>query len=699
MVSYLDRVSCHFTIFNNDKKGGNMESTNNLDAIFKPQSVALIGASGTPGKLGYDILYNLIHAGFEGPIYPINPKADELLGLTVYKDIGSVPSPPDLAVIVIPAKMVPGAIQQCGEAGVKSAVVVTGGFAEAGEEGEKLQDELARIAGQYGIRVIGPNCQGVNSPHSKLCASWPLLTNRGDMAFISQSGTVGAALMDWASEDQLGVSVFVSLGNRADVDESDCIQYFNNDPDTKVIALYMEGVKRPEVFFESLSKVTKPVVILKAGRSAWGRVAAESHTKSMAGSDAVYDAIFKKHKVHRAETLEELYDFAKALAYMKKPPGKRLLTISSSGGIAILAIDEAEKLGFEVPIPSENLKGRLRAFLSAHCGVSNPVDLTGDAITDPSLYARVIKEARSEFDAMVVLFGDPIHGASDMVTSSESELVIFCGGADVEREETVLMHKKGIPAFPTPERGIKALYQFFRFDEPEPRVAETPHKSPASQALHLMPAHDAVAMLKEYRIPAVDAPLASSPEEAVALAKDFGTPVVLKIASPDVSHKSDIGGVQLNLNTGDDVRRAYDNILSAVKTRVPGANIEGVTVSPMANPGGLEVILGVTTDPQYGPSLMFGLGGIFTEIYKDVQFCLLPAGEEEFEQMMKDIKGYPLLAGVRGQSPKDQATLVELMKSLSRMVADHPELDQIDLNPVLVYEQGIAVVDYRIYTR
>ena len=676
-----------------------MESANNLDAIFKPQSVALIGASGTPGKLGYDILYNLIHAGFDGPIYPVNPKADELLGLTVYKDIGSVPSPPDLAVIVIPAKMVPGAIEQCGEAGVKAAIVVTGGFAEAGEEGEKLQSELARIAGQYGIRVIGPNCQGVNSPHSNLCASWPLLTSRGGMAFIAQSGTVGAALMDWASEEQLGVSVFVSLGNRADVDESDCIQYFNNDPDTRVIALYMEGVKRPEVFLESLSKVTKPVVILKAGRSAWGRVAAESHTKSMAGSDAVYDAIFKKYKVHRAETLEELYDFAKALAYMKKPPGKRLLTISSSGGIAILAIDEAEKLGFEVPTPSEDLKQRLRAFLSAHCGVSNPVDLTGDAITDPSLYARVIKEARSEFDAMVVLFGDPIHGASNMVTPGESELVIFCGGADVEREESVLMHKKGIPAFPTPERGIKALYQLFRFDEPEARVAETPHESPAAQALHLMPAHDAVAMLKEYGIPAVDAPLASSPEEAVALAKDFGMPVVLKIASPDVSHKSDIGGVQLNLNTEDDVRSAYDNILSAVKAKVPGANIEGVTVSPMANPGGLEVILGVTTDPQYGPSLMFGLGGIFTEIYKDVQFCLLPAGEEEFLQMMRDIKGYPLLAGVRGQSPKDQAALVGLMKSLSRMVADHPELDQIDLNPVLVYEQGISVVDYRIYSR
>jgi acyl-CoA synthetase (NDP forming) len=675
-----------------------MKSLSNLDAIFKPKSVALIGASGTPGKLGYDVLYNLIHAGFEGPIYPINPKADELLGLKVYKDIGSTPTPADLAVVLIPARMVPGAIQQCGEAGVKAAIVVTGGFAEAGEDGEKLQKELARIAEQYGIRVIGPNCQGVNSPHSHLCASWPLLTNEGGMAFIAQSGTVGAALMDWASEDQLGVSVFVSLGNRADVDESDCIQYFNDDPNTKVIALYMEGVKRPDVFLDALSKVTKPVVILKAGRSAWGRKAAESHTKSMAGSDAIYEAIFKRYKVYRAETLEELYDFAKALAYMKKPPGKRLLTISSSGGIAILSIDVAEELGFEVPVPSESLQRRLRAFLSDHCGVSNPVDLTGDAITDPSLYARVIKEARSEFDIMVVLFGDPIHGASDMVTPGESELVIFCGGADVEREETALMHKKGIPAFPTPERGIRALYQFFRFDEPEADVKEEPHPTEAA-ALQLMPASESVAMLKDYGIPAFDAPLAASSDEAVALANDLGMPVVLKIASADVSHKTDVGGVQLNLTTDDEVRSAYEKIVSAVKAQIPGAAIDGVTVSPMADPGGLEVILGVTTDPQYGPSLMFGLGGIFTEIYKDVQFCLLPAEEKEYLQMMRDIKGYPLLAGVRGQSPKDQKALVDLMAAVSRLVTDHPEIDQIDLNPVLVYEQGVAVVDYRIYTR
>ncbi len=668
----------------------------NLDALFQPRSVALIGASGTPGKLGYDILYNLIHAGFAGPIYPINPKADELLGLPVYKDIPSIPSPPDLAVIVIPSRMVNGAIEECGKAGVKAAVVVTGGFAEAGEEGEKLQREMARIAAQYGVRVVGPNCQGINSPHHFLCASWPLITTRGKIAFISQSGTVGAALIDWASQDQLGFSVFVSLGNRADVCESDCIEYFNNDPNTKVIALYIEGVKKPQSFLQALSKAAKPVVILKSGRTARGRVAAESHTKSLAGSDAIYEAIFRKYRVHRADNLEELYDFAKALAYMDKPKGRRLLNISSSGGAAILGIDEGEQLGFENPAPAQALKDRLRAFLPAHCGVSNPIDLTGDAITDPSLYSKVIEAAKSDYDTSVVIFGDPIHGASDIVTG-KGEVIVFCGGADVEREESKLMHRKGIPVYPTPERGIKALYQLVRFD-PKPRAKKARHEAPASP-LNLMPAKGAAALLKKYGVPAVDSKPAASAKEAAALAKKFAKPVALKIDSPDVPHKTDVGGVMLNLSKQAGVKEAFDKILKNVKKQVPRARIDGVTVSPMAKPGGIEVILGVIKDPQYGPALMFGLGGIFTEIYKDVQFCLLPAKDKELQEMIRGIKGYPILAGVRGQKPKDEKALIGVMKAVAKLVKDHPEIDQIDLNPILVYEKGVSVVDYRIYSK
>jgi len=673
-----------------------MDLIHQLNAIFRPGSVAVIGASPTAGKLGYDITCNLIHAGFSGPIYPVNPKADQILGLPVYKQISDISPPPDLAVVIVPAKAVPAVIDQCGVAGVKAAVVVTGGFAEAGDEGARLQEDLAAAARRHGIRVVGPNCQGVNNPHHSLCASWPLLTRKGGMAFISQSGTVGAALMDWASEEHLGVSVFVSLGNRADVDEADCIRYFNQDPHTKVIALYVEGVKRPVDFQNALAEAAKPVVILKSGRTPRGRIAAESHTKSLAGVDAVYDAIFKKHGVHRADTLEELYDFAKVLAHMSKPPGKRLLNVTSSGGAAILAIDQAEKFGFETPPPHAALRERLRSILPAHCAVDNPIDLTGDVIGDPTLYSKVMDAARNDYDTMVLIFGDPIAGASRIVTPGASELVIFLGGAEVEREERILIHEQGIPVFPTPERGLKALHQFFRF-ESRPDLAVSPHTS--TTGLQLLAAGEAVALLTQAGIPTAAAPLATSPEEAVALARDISAPVVLKVASPDIAHKSDVGGVRLNLSTDDEIRAAYREIIAGASSRAPDARLEGVTVSPMAKSGGMEVIVGVFTDPQYGPALMFGFGGIFTEIYQDVQFCLLPASEEELRQTIRSVTGFPLLAGARGQAPRDVAALVKVMKKLSQLTIDNPDLDQIDLNPVLVYEKGVCIVDVRIFRR
>ncbi len=674
-----------------------METVQQLDAVFRPQSVAVIGASTVAGKLGHDILYNLIHAGFGGPIYPINPKADQVLGLPAYKQIGDVPSPPDLAVVVIPAKAVPGAIEQCGQ--VKAAIVITGGFAEAGAEGEKLQEELAQTARRYGVRLIGPNCQGVNNPHHKLCASWPLLTTKGSMAFISQSGTVGAALMDWASQDQLGVSVFVSLGNRADIDEADAIAYFNEDPHTKVIALYVEGVKRPVYFLDALAAATKPIVILKAGRTQQGRLAAESHTKSMAGSDAVYDAIFRRYKVHRAETVAELYDLAKILAYYPKPKGKKLLNITSSGGAAILAIDAAEKLGFAVPPPSQELQQKLREIVPPHCAVGNPVDLTGDVMSDPGLYVRVMAAARHEYDNLVLIFGDPIPNASQVVTPGHPELVIFMGGADVERQEVPLMHARGVPVFPTPERALQALYQFFRFEAAAPAVEMAEVTPPPAPNLTLLPMGEAAALLAKHGIPVAACPLATTADEAVALAAQFGGPVALKIASPDIPHKSDVGGVRLYLATEEEIRQEIDDLYKTVLMHRPQARIDGITVSPMAKPGGLEVILGVFTDPQYGAILMFGLGGIFTEIYQDVQFCLLPAKDEEYWQLIRNIKGYPLLAGTRGQTPKDQEALVEVMKALARLATANPQLDQIELNPLLVYEKGVFAVDVRIYSR
>lgn len=675
-----------------------MEDPTRLDSIFKPKSVAVIGASTAPGKLGHDILANLKNGGFTGPLFPINPKADEILGLKVYKSIADTPEPPDLAVVVIPAKIVTPTLEQCAAKGVKGAIVITGGFAETGADGERLQDEMAQVIRRTGLKVVGPNCQGVNMPHHHMCASWPLITTKGKIAFASQSGTVGAAFLDLAAAEQLGVSAFVSLGNRVDVDEAEVIQYFNADPHTVVIALYLEGVKRPSYFLDALREGQKPLVILKAGRTKRGGQAAESHTKSLAGVDAIYQALFRKHRVYRADTLEELFDFAKALAYLTPPRGRNLMITTSSGGAAILAIDEAEKRGLATPEPSPSLKERLRGMIPAHCVVSNPVDLTGDVIGDPSLYRKVMDETKSEYDYQVVIFGDPIPGASQVVTPRAPELVVFLGGAEVEKEEREKLYQAGIPVFPTPERGVAALAQFFRF-APPPRPEGAEPVLTATPGLRLLPGQEAAEMLANAGIPVAAAPLAKTPDEAVALAHQFGYPVVLKVASPDIPHKSDVGGVHLNLANDEAVRQAFQDILATIRLHDRKLQVDGVSVSPMAKLGGLEVILGTITDPQYGPTLMFGLGGIYTEIYQDVAFLILPATEAELEELIRSIRGYPLLTGFRGQPKRDLGALKGAMQALATFAQRRPELDQIELNPLLLYEKGLFAVDARIFSR
>ncbi len=675
-----------------------MDDLASLNSIFKPKSVAVIGASTAPGKLGHDILANLKNGGFAGPLYPINPKAEEILGLKVYKTITDTPEAPELAVVVIPARIVTPTLEQCAEKGVKAAVVITGGFAESGEEGERLQEEMARVIRRTGLKVVGPNCQGVNMPHHRMCASWPLITTRGKIAFASQSGTVGAAFLDLAAAEGLGVSAFVSLGNRVDVDEAEMLHYFSADPHTQVIALYLEGVKRPSYFLDAISECAKPLVILKAGRTKRGSQAAESHTKSMAGADAIYQALFRKHRVYRADTLEELFDFAKALAYLTPPQGRNLMITTSSGGAAILAIDEAEKLGLATPEPGPALKDRLRAMLPAHCVAGNPVDLTGDVISDPGLYRRVMDATRSEYDYQVVIFGDPIPGASQVVSPGASELVIFLGGAEVEQQERQKLYQAGIPVFPTPERGVAALAQFFRFG-PQPQPEAAPPMGPPAPGLRLLPGQEAAEMLVKAGIPVASAPLAKTPDEAVALARQFGYPVVLKVASPDIPHKSDVGGVHMNVANDEAVRLAFQEILATIRLHDRKLEVHGVTVSPMAKLGGLEVILGALTDPQYGPILMFGLGGIYTEIYQDVAFLMLPATEVELEGLIRSIRGYPLLTGFRGQPKRDLEALKFAMRALAIFAQKHPELDQVELNPLLLYEKGLFAVDARIFSR
>jgi acyl-CoA synthetase (NDP forming) len=434
-----------------------------LDAIFRPQSVAVVGASNAPEKYGYVILKNILDAGFSGPLYPVNPKAEEILGRPCVRSIADLPPGVDLAVIIIPARAVPQTLTEAGAREIKAAVIISGGFAESGEEGSALQGEVVEVGRRSGIRVVGPNCQGVNNPHHGLCASWPLLTKRGEIAVISQSGTVGAALMDWASQEQLGCSTFVSLGNRADVDETDVIDYLANDPHTQAIAVYLEGIKDLDRFRQVVSGCPKPIVILKAGRTVEGRRAAESHTRSLAGRDELYTALFRQLKVHRADSLEDLYDAAKVLAYLPSPAGRRLLIITSSGGSGILATDWAEWSGLAIPPLADQVVARLRGLLPRHCIVANPLDLTGDATA--ALYRTVVEATVAHVDYQVIIFGDPILDAAEVVTHGAPQLVIFLGGADVERRERERMHLKKVPVFPTPERGIRALARLFAYDE------------------------------------------------------------------------------------------------------------------------------------------------------------------------------------------------------------------------------------------
>jgi len=669
------------------------DSITQLDAILKPKSVAVIGASTSPDKMGHEILKNIIDSGFKGAVYPINPKADIILDLICHKSVKDIPEPPDMAVIIIPARFVPQAVQECGEAGVKGAVIITGGFSEAGDEGEELQNQVVEAAQRFGVRVIGPNCQGVNNPHHPLCASWPLLTYQGKIALISQSGTVGAAMMDWLSEDKLGTASFVSMGNRADVDEVDLIAYFNQDPNTEVIAAYIEGIKRPERFIQAVEELKKPLVVLKSGRTPKGKVAAESHTKALAGADAIYEALFSKYAICRAYTAEEFYDYAKALAYLKPPKGNRILFITTSGGAAILAMDQAEQEGLDAsPLP-EDLVAAITPIIPAHAIKANPIDLTGDATAQ--MFGDVIEVTRKHYDTLGVIFGDPVEGASRVVTPDANELIIFYGGADVERQESELMHLKGIPVFPTPERGIKALARVL-----ERKTLDVPQKPTLTVPVagRQLPLHQAFAKISEQGIPCTDFALANSQVASVKIAQEQGFPVALKISSPDILHKSDVGGVHLNLSSAKAVEDAYDDLLAAVNNNCPESRIDGVLVSKMAPPG-MEIIVGMNRDPQFGPIILFGLGGIMVEIFQDVSIRLLPLTKDEALSMIREIKGYGLITGHRGQPAMDEQAMADCLMAVVRIAERYPEIIEIDLNPVFAYPDGIRVADARIIVK
>jgi acetyltransferase len=686
------------------------QTVRSIHKIFNARSVALVGASADPTKFGYMTLNSILRAGYEGQVHPVNPKGGTILGLSVCPSLKEVPTPLDLVVVVVPANLVPEVLREAAKKGCAGAVILTAGFRESGRP--DLEEEILSISRQSGLRLLGPNIQGINYLPNKLCPMFfPVITKRGPLAIVSQSGTMTAALSEWAADEGLGISAAVNLGNQVDLCESDYLDFFATDEHTRAITMYVEGVKNGKRFLETIERVAsrKPIAILKSGRTAVGQKSAASHTGSLAGNNEVFKAACRKFGVICVDDLETLYDSAKALATLRSPKGNRVLPISSSGGACTLAVDEAVIKGLSVPELPESFKGELKKLnLSALATLSNPLDL---ASISSDHFRQVVSLADQEnvADIFLLNYGDPVVGATEatqhLATHCKGTVAVtFFGGGEEEKSSRVRIQELGIPVFPAPERairGIAAAVWYGRFKQPQ---KETPSKAlsivraeapPGQRNQQFLTEIEAIKYLKQYKIPYPKYGLARTAKDAVAIAKRIGYPVVLKIVSLHVVHKSDVGGVLMELNNGKEVSRGFDAMKNHLAKVLPEASLKGILVCKQA-PKGLDVIVGALEDPVFGSAIMFGLGGVFTEVMQDVSFRLVPLSKEDAQGMIAEIRGYPLLSGARGQARFDIDRLTELLLSVSRMIVDHPDIRELDLNPVRLFDKGLVALDVRI---
>jgi acetyl coenzyme A synthetase (ADP forming)-like protein len=692
-----------------------------LESFFNPQSVAVVGASRDPEKLGYAVLSNLKDGGYSGKLYPVNPKTDEILDLTAYPSVLDIPDPVDLAVIVIPYKFVPAVLEQCGQKGVPAVVVISAGFREAGREGLERERELIDIAKNYGIRLIGPNCLGVIDTATPLNASFAAgMPPGGPIDFMSQSGALGTAVLDIAMAGRIGFSKFVSLGNKADVSEIDLLEAWGDDPDSNVILIYVEGVPDGQKFIEVARQVTrhKPVVAIKSGVTASGSRAVSSHTGSLAGSEAAYKAAFRQAGVIRAPSMEAVFDYARAFAYQPLLQGDRIGIVTNAGGPGILATDALEHAGLEIPRLSSETVEALTDYLPGAASAANPVDVLGDALADRYQHSIRLVLHDPNVDGLIVIvtpqamteIEETAHAVGQMSRESDKPvLACFMGEARIEAGVDVLW-QYGVPNYPFPERAAASLAAMSAYrrerDRPIfevepcetciPRVRELFDRVRSEGRVSIGDA-EARTVLESYGFTIPKSHLAETPEEAVEFADEIGYPVVLKLASPDILHKTDVGGVKLNLQSPDDVRDAFDLIVYRAGRYVPGARIWGCLVQQMV-PVGREVLLGMSRDPQFGPLVAFGLGGIYVEALKDVSFRVAPFSRQEADEMIREIRSYALLEGVRGEPPADHEAMVDALLRISQLVTDFPEIVELDINPLMVFEEGrgAMAIDMRL---
>jgi acetyltransferase len=692
-----------------------------MQAFFAPESVAVVGASRNERGLGHTVLKNMLDAGFIGKIYPVNPKADYILGLKVYPDIVSIPDKVDLVVVVVPQPLVEPTIRDAVNKGVKGAVIITAGFREVGPEGAAAEREITRIANEAGMRILGPNILGIIDTKVRLNATFAAVQpEAGNIAFVSQSGALLTAILDWAVSERVGFSKIVSLGNKADLSEIDLFQALKDDDESRVVVAYLEGVTNGAAFREAATALTKkkPLVIVKSGGTAAGSRAVSSHTGSLAGSDAAYDAAFKQSGILRAATMQDLFDISLAFAYQPLPTGRRLAIVTNAGGPGILATDACERKGLHLASFAPETITQLRENLPRSAAVYNPIDVIGDATADRYQVAIDAALGDPNVDALMVLLTPQamteIEKTAEVTVQAGKNgkkpvLAVFMGGEAIEPGVRILQ-EGGVPNYTFPERAVEALTAMNRYREwvaapvERPQSMEVDREAAAKVLDSVRQAGrnslgdlEARGVMEAYGLRLPANMLATSADEAVEFARQIGYPVVMKIVSPDILHKSDIGGVRVGLRTDEEVAAAYSTIRNNALRYMPDAKIWGVAVQEMVKPG-REVILGVTHDPQFGHLIMFGLGGIYVEVLKDVSFRVAPLTRSEAQQMVREIRSFPLLAGVRGQQPADLDAVTDALMRVSQMVTDFPEIIELDVNPLVVNPVGggATAVDARI---
>jgi len=695
-----------------------------LKAFFQPGSVAVIGASSNPTKLGYAVVRNLVEGGYAstGKIYPINLAGGEILGHKAIPSVLDVPGPVDLAVLVIPYPLVPDALRICGQKGIPAAIVISAGFREAGMEGLERERELLQIAQQFNIRLIGPNCLGVIDTFTPLNASFAAGTPpAGPMAFMSQSGALGTAVLDIALAGRLGLSKFVSLGNKADVSEIDLLQAWVDDPNTKVIMIYTEGMPNGQEFIRVAQRVTrlKPVIAIKSGVTQSGSRAVSSHTGSLAGSEQAYQAAFQQAGILRADSMEGLFDMALAIGYQPLLEGDRIAIITNAGGPGILATDALERAGMSMARFNLETIYALEQYLPDAASAANPVDVLGDARADRYRFALECVAADPNVDGMIVLLTPQAMTEIELTAQVVGELAencpkpvlaCFMGEARVERGIAIL-NSHEVPNYPFPERAACALRAMADYREirlrTEPRFAtfdvdkaavEQLFKRVRAEGRASIGDSEARQILQAYGLQIPQSQVAETPDQAVQFASQIGYPVVLKIASPDILHKTDVGGVKVGLENAEAVRDAFELMTYRAQRYLPEARLWGCLVQQMVPAGGLEVLAGMNRDPQFGPLVTFGLGGIYVETLKDVTFRLAPFSVQDAEQMLSEIRAHALLDGVRGKPAADKAAIIDALLRVGQLVQDFPEIAEVDINPLVVYApgQGAVAIDMRL---